>query len=195
MGSLKSRVARLEAARPPTAEVGSEREQFDHYVCLVLDGFPDVTAWLEGDGPQPDPHRLADMIRGNLDAGFDCVPYAEALRALVRLVAKRRTAEKTGQPVPDDPDEADGWLMANADKVSGSLLRNADLWLEHAEGLADGTIPENTPLIGRLISIPYIEGECGRDCPRWRDSPEAKREYRERLAVIQAELKEAGLIP
>ena len=85
-------------------------------------------------------------------------------------------------------------LSARHDRVSGSLLRNADLWLEHAEGLADGTIPKNTPVIGRLIPIPYIPAECGKDCPRWRDSPEAKQEYRERLAVIRAELKADGLI-
>lgn len=164
--------ARMAAAARRLDDLRAVRGDRDLAECvnLVLAGFDDVRAWLEGDAgaAMPDPHRLADLLRWPYDKGvaIDDVGYFEALWAVTWLCCKQRKSNQTGEPIPDDVDAADVWLLTDHDKVTGSLLHNASTWLQYAEGKRAGTIPRNKAIIGDLVVIPFVPGECGPGC-RW----------------------------
>ena len=166
VATVKRRIEKREAQAAPVPAEGDPRR--GQLWDLIFDGFGDVLDWLEGRGPAPDPHRLSELLRWPYRAGVDMadVAYFDLLRSVAWLMGAQRTADQTGQAVPQDLEEAQAWLMANHDKVTGSLLHNADKWLEYAEGKQNGTIPRGKGVIGELVVIPYIAGECGPGC-RW----------------------------
>ena len=160
--NLRQRVEQLE--RQATVESVLERHE-----QMLLGRYEDVRAWLVGDGPAPDIHRVNDMFltAWKEAQSFDDVEYAEFILAVVWDCIARRYHDKTGKPAPDPEDEeaiSDLVDFFEIDPVSIVWHTNAAQDVEEAKEKRAGKKPKDIPhFLGHRLVLP-VTPECGPEC-------------------------------
>ncbi len=128
MNELAQRLGRIEQGLGGRL---SEKELLE----ILISGFSDVDAWLDGTGPIADPHRVDAMIRCPVDKGINPwdVEYFRAQVFGIVICIERRGEDKCGGPLPEDDEGVRrAWAFFDGDEVAQVWLHNAHLLLQQA---------------------------------------------------------------
>jgi hypothetical protein len=183
-------------------------DKWEQLKSAVFADYEDVQAWLAGQGPMPDVHRINDMIglRHDLQSQYGDEACVSALADAVRRCILHRCVEKTGGQPPANSSEQGDWIEGffNSDPAARVWLQNVALlkaWAKREPGKPFSYLGQEGDWGDLKQDIPVLP-ECGIYCPRrvwdviWKGEVSPEDELDPRAATeIRAFTRLVGLLP